>query len=434
MYNDLSMNIDISMYKFLLNNNVNTISPDNIICKFYENEKEIIPIINNDLFIKLKNCKLKIDEYENKWNVYKKYTNPYEYIHTNIPYINKSVSSYRSLSRSYYKIIEIYNDFNINKILNYKQIKVFSLCESPGGFIEAIVNLRNNNTNDKYYTMSLINQNENDNIPSWNNNFMLLNKNKNIYIENGYDNTGNIINTLNFDNCVKKYFHSMDLITGDGGFDFSLDFNKQEINMVNLLFSQISYAIFMQKKNGIFILKIFDFFLSSTIDLIFLLTNFYEKVYITKPLTSRCANSEKYIVCINFIFNKHYIKKYYNNFKNIFYIINKSINSNKYVCNFLNISLPIDFFNLLENLNSIFINNQSSCIENTLNTIFLYKNKINKFLFKFYHNKYDKKLLKIYCKKSNDNSYIETLICYNIIKCIKWCEKYNVHTIIEFIN
>ena len=28
--------------------------------------------------------------------------------------------------------------------------------------------------------------------------------------------------------CFEKYGNSMDLITGDGGFDFSIDFNKQE--------------------------------------------------------------------------------------------------------------------------------------------------------------------------------------------------------------
>ena len=42
----------------------------------------------------------------------------------------------------------------------------------------------------------------------------------------------------------------MEIITADGGFDFSHDFSNQEINIANLLFAQIAFAIIMQKKNG----------------------------------------------------------------------------------------------------------------------------------------------------------------------------------------
>ena len=52
----------------------------------------------------------------------------------------------------------------------------------------------------------------------------------------------------------------MDLITADGGFDFSLDFNNQEIIITKLLFAQMTYALLMQKQGGSFILKIFDTF------------------------------------------------------------------------------------------------------------------------------------------------------------------------------
>ena len=37
-----------------------------------------------------------------------------------------------------------------------------------------------------------------------------------------------------------------------------------------------------------------------TIEVIYLLCNLYENVFIFKPNTSRCANSEKYIICRNF--------------------------------------------------------------------------------------------------------------------------------------
>ena len=46
--------------------------------------------------------------------------------------------------------------------------------------------------------------------------------------------------------------------------------------------------------------KIFDIFTQATIDLLYLLSLLYEKVYIIKPNTSRIANSEKYVVCKKF--------------------------------------------------------------------------------------------------------------------------------------
>ena len=39
----------------------------------------------------------------------------------------------------------------------------------------------------------------------------------------------------NFVYVYEKYRNSMDIITGDGGFDFSIDFNKQESLSFNLI-------------------------------------------------------------------------------------------------------------------------------------------------------------------------------------------------------
>jgi hypothetical protein len=41
----------------------------------------------------------------------------------------------------------------------------------------------------------------------------------------------------------------MNVITADGGFDFSNDYNNQEISAFRLIFTQVAYAITMQS-NG----------------------------------------------------------------------------------------------------------------------------------------------------------------------------------------
>ena len=65
----------------------------------------------------------------------------------------------------------------------------------------------------------------------------------------------------------------------------------------------------------------FDLFSKISIDIIYLLSIYYEKVYIVKPYTSRYANSEKYIVCINY--HKSITEGMINKFKDILKILNK---------------------------------------------------------------------------------------------------------------
>ena len=72
----------------------------------------------------------------------------------------------------------------------------------------------------------------------------------------------------------------------------------------------------LQETGGTFILKIFDMFLKSTDDYIYLLSLFYNKVYIIKPQTSRLANSEKYIICKGFKFDQGAYDSLFHNIEN----------------------------------------------------------------------------------------------------------------------
>ena len=149
----------------------------------------------------------------------------------------------------------------------------------------------------------------------------------------------------------------MDFITGDGGFDYSIDFNRQEENSINLIFCEMLYALIMQKQGGCFVLKMFDIFHRNTIEILTILCYFYEKVHIYKPLTSREANSEKYIICINFQNKKNYdsiISKLKHNFH--------LIKSQKIV-RILNYEMNSFFLNKIQEINAIYGQQQ---IENIL--------------------------------------------------------------------
>ena len=360
---------------------------------FFDDE---LPVINLSFSLSkyLSLMKEKIDLFCDDWDNFKRYTNPYEFIHTIIPNKNKSVCKYKPLSRSYFKMIEIIHLLKIN-INDNNKINSFHLAEGPGGFIEALAQLRNN-PNDRYIGMTLIDDND-SNIPGWKKSNIFLNKYTNVKIENGMDKTGNLLSIDNFNYCYVNYANSMDIITADGGFDFSHDFSKQEINISQLLFSQIAYAIIMQKKEGCFILKIFDCFMQHTIDLLCILCSFYDKVYIVKPNTSRYANSEKYIVCKNFNFYQN--SQYY---YDIFYkpFCNMVNTEDKYIKRFLNIDISLHFISKLQEYNAIFGQQQLENIYHTF-TIIHNKSKMDK-----YHSN----------------------IRNNILKCINWCNKYGLET------
>jgi 23S rRNA U2552 (ribose-2'-O)-methylase RlmE/FtsJ len=357
------------------------------------NETSSPVYLSKSLHKYLNNSKKLIDDNYKDWDIMKRYTNPYEFIHTSLPFANYSVAKETPVSRAFYKLIEIYKHFNI--LSNYSSLKSFHLAEGPGGFIEATAYMRRNPC-DTYYGITLIND-EDHNIPGWKKSEHLFKKYKNIVIENGATNTGNLYSVANYKYMAEMYKNSMNIITGDGGFDFSGDFNKQENNAFRLLFTQVAYAIVMQKYNGVFILKIFDIFLKSTSQLIYLLNCFYKKVYIVKPNTSRHANSEKYLVCKYFKFSD--TSSIYNRFHDVLHVLD-TIDFDKYeITSILNVELNTYYISKLNEINTIFTQQQ---IDNILNTIKL-----------------------IYYKdKSKDK--LEIMKNQNIKKCMTWCIEHRI--------
>ena len=355
-----------------------------------ENKTTIKPVVSFSLAEYLYEIKKKISEKGIDWDTFKKYTNPYEYIHSIVPGKKKSVSKYKPLSRSYFKMLEILKTFDFDFETN---INTFHLAEGPGGFIEAMVSYRKC-PKDKYIGITLLDDKEDPTIPSWKKSETFLKNNENVFIEKGRDKTGDILSLNNFLYCKEKYSSSMDFITGDGGFDFSIDFNKQEISISKLLFAQVIYAIVLQKKNGSFVLKVFDCFMQHTIDILYLLSSFYNKVYIMKPNSSRFANSEKYIICKGFLFDS--CESFFPYLLNVF---TKMITiESENIQRFLNVPISNYYLSKIEEYNAIFGQQQ---IENIYYTISLIDSKIS-------------------------NEKIEQMIKLNTQKCVQWCLRHNV--------
>lgn len=375
------------MIYFLLPNIYNIIESKNLTLELSSDENITIQL-NKKLANYLNKSKKNINNYIDSWDNAKKYTNSYEFIHTSIPNYKGCISKYNPISRAFYKIIEIINTFNLNDSC---EIKSMHLAEAPGGFIEALCYLRENYKNEKYIGISLMDNTKK--IPSWKNNSVLHDKYKDkVKIEYGKTNDGDLYKTENYVYMCELYSNKMNLITADGGFDFSDNFEMQEKNMLRLIYTEIIYALSLQKKGGNFVLKIFDIFLTQTLQYIYLLSLCYDEVYIVKPSTSRSANSEKYVVCKNFKLDcsMELIKEFTCQLEQI----EKS--KNKFIKNiFSDYTIPNHFINSVKELNSIIGQNQ---LENINSTIMIIEQPKRK----------DRML--IYIKE-------------NITKCIEWCKE-----------
>ena len=377
----------MACYKLDKNNIISP--PEYFNLKFDKELNNHSPLFCYSLFEALNNIKKNIGLFKD-WDNIKKYTNTYEYIHTIIPNTKYSISKIKPISRAFFKLIEICNNLNIIDKYKFSSINGFFLAEGPGGFIEAMTYMRDNQT-DNYYGMTLIN-NDNEDIPGWKKMDTLLRNNNNIFIETGADNTGNMLSPDNFDHCFNNYINSMDIITADGGFDFSIDFNQQERMACKLILAEILYTIIMQKKGGSCVIKMYDTFTKPSVDMIYFLSSFYNVAYIIKPNTSRTANSERYIVCKGFKLDDS--SNYYLKFKDA--IKNLYENQDISIASILNIDIPYKFITSLEEIIAIIATQQIENIQTTLKLI----NNNDKM--------YDKQ------NKFKKN---------NIQKCITWCNK-----------
>nr|CDS26052.2 cap specific mRNA [Hymenolepis microstoma] len=87
------------------------------------------------------------------------------------------------------------------------------------------------------------------------------------------------------------------LVMADGGFDVSDGYNLQEVLSKHIYLCQCLCALTILRPGGRFITKLFDTFTDFTVDLLWLMCHVFKKIYVVKPITSRPANSERYLVC-----------------------------------------------------------------------------------------------------------------------------------------
>lgn len=250
---------------------------------------------------------------EGKWDDYKKVTNPYEYIFLSWNRrSSRSVATRQPLSRSYFKMIEMWRRLDLtNELAPLVRastgigLRTAHAAEGPGGFIEACLIMATQNMitlPDWGYVGSdaITLRSEAKNVPGWRKAVKFLAYWPQVIIRDGDDGTGNILLKANQDNFVRatrlRHPDGVHIYTADGGFDFSSDYNAQEDSIFPLLLAEAIIGLKVLGKGGCMIIKCFDTTEQPTIDLLWLLSRAFRTWGITKPHTSRSGNAERYFV------------------------------------------------------------------------------------------------------------------------------------------
>jgi len=284
-----------------------------------------------------------------------KIVNPFEFIHSNVPGLTISVSKVKPDSIIFFELMELFQMFDINEILSLKhKINVAHLTY---------------NYTSTNYLLNMLREDNEDNVISEDFNFDNLYE---LFIKNTYENKLDLIICefhSNEYNNIKKYIN----------------------NTILILLIVIKY----QMNQGICIIKINNILYKAIIDVIFMLSSMYDKIYLVKPSISNITNYERYLICKGFnenLINQSKLLQHIE--EHLISKMNELITSNC-VNSIIDNELPYYLLNRLEESNLVIGQQQLEAYDQIIN---MFNNK-------------------------NREEKIDNLKRSHIHKCIQWCEK-----------
>jgi len=203
---------------------------------------------------------------------------------------------------------------------------------------------------------------------------------------------------FNYENLYKifiknKYENKLDLIICEFYPDEYTNTKKYINNMILILLVVLKY----QTNQGMCVIKIDNILYKAVIDVIFIITSIYDKIYLVKPSISNVTKSERYLICKGFneTLNNH--NKILGNMEEqlISKLGNSELISDKCINSLIDNELPYYLINRLEESNLVIGQQQLESYDQIIN---IFKNK-------------------------NREEKMENLKRSHIQKCIQWCEK-----------
>ena len=191
------------------------------------------------------------------------------------------------------------------------------LCGAPGGFSEYIMKrYQSEHTSGECrgYGMSLKGSNEHGRGIQWKLAPEVSETNGGVQTKylicHGMDGTGDIYkweNVISMQHAIETDLcysgisqQKVNLVLADGGMDVQRDSECQEELAQKLVVCQVAAGLFLLQQEGTLIVKMFGF---QTLVLKSLMRNLFEgfdQITVLKPISSRPASSERYVVCSGF--------------------------------------------------------------------------------------------------------------------------------------
>jgi len=298
-------------------------------------------------------------------------TNPFEYLFSNIPNSNLSICKVKPAYKIYYDMLEIYNTLKLSECLPNRNMTSLYYGTSGSCVLEYMQSFRDNFSD----TNILIE-------PVLHNQFITpLNNGMNMLDETEYTSIPENISSM----CDYIYFELPDKTY--------LDTNNYILGLLQV----VKYLLTYQSSQGTMILKLGHTYYKPIIDILYIISSLYNKVYIIKPNTNNNMSDERYLVCKTFTAitqkNQIYLDKF-DKMYTIFYKERHEITLQSIIKN----ELSTYFLNKMEECNIIMGQQQLDAYDQMLNLI-RNKNKLEK---------------------------LEAIRKHNIQKCIHWCEKYKL--------
>ena len=200
-------------------------------------------------------------------------------------------------------------------------------------------------------------------------------------------------NITKYDEITEENINSI----GDKKFDFIFLETKTK-NTQHYIYSFIeNLMIILRNQNveGNAMIKISHVFYKPIIDIIFILSSLYEKVYVLKPNSSNITTFEKYIVCKNFQSNENKYRIHKLNYFRLSAFL--KISANAQINAILDYEIPYYFIMKLNDINMIIGQQQLESLNSILNLL-----------------------------KNKNNDRTDIIKKTNIQKSVSWCEKYRI--------
>lgn len=307
---------------------------------FYNNTKNQIDIL----------CSKENDPSFTTYDELIKIVHPYEYIFFKVPGSKFSVSKLKPQTNVFYDLLEIFVTLNIFDLYMNKPIKTLHVSLTCEDSNECVQMVRENYNDDGFLNFS--------------------------------DNNEEMYKTINNSKFDFMFFNKP-----------QSDINLYIIKLIEFVMTILRY----QANGGTSIIKVDNVFHKPVVDLIYLLSSLFEKVYIIKPNTNNVTTFEKYIVCKNYnVICDTKLEIHKSNYYKLQGFI-KNLN-NKNIVSIIDYEIPCYFVNKIDDINIIIGQQQLESLDQIINII----------------------------KNKNKEERVETIKKSNIQKSVSWCEKLKI--------